>query len=265
MADGTAVTSRRGLQIVAPLGFGAGLIALFTLIVAGPGHAFGLWHYSVSFVLMRYAFLLGAAGGIVALLGVIITWRGGGKRRTMAIIGLVAAVATVLAIYSWRAKARSLPFIHDITTSVDDPPAFAVIPPRVYTERELGVLPPPEEQKAMIREAYGDLETLVVEADVAGTTALAAEAAQELGWEIVARDPAAGRLEATDSTFWFGFKDDIVVRIRAADGGSAVDVRSVSRVGISDIGKNAERIRGFIATLQNAKIKADAAAKRAGR
>ncbi|MCG8503055.1 MAG: DUF1499 domain-containing protein [Sphingomonadales bacterium] len=263
MAEGTTVASKRGWQIVAPLGFGAGLIALFTLIVAGPGHAAGLWHYSVSFILMRYAFFLGAAGGIVALLGVIITWRGDRKRRTMAVIGLVAGIATVLAIYSWRAKARSLPFIHDITTSVDDPPAFTVIPPRVYTERELGILPPPEKQKEMIRDAYGDLETLLVDTDVAETTALAAEAARELGWEIAANDPAAGRLEATDTTFWFGFKDDIVVRIRAAEGGSAVDVRSVSRVGISDIGKNAERIRSFIATFQNAKIRADAAAKRA--
>ena len=60
MAEGTTVASKRGWQIVAPLGFGAGLIALFTLIVAGPGHAAGLWHYSVSFILMRYAFFLGA-------------------------------------------------------------------------------------------------------------------------------------------------------------------------------------------------------------
>ena len=69
MAEGTTVASKRGWQIVAPLGFGAGLIALFTLLVAGPGHSAGLWHYSVSFILMRYAFFLGAAGAIVAFGG----------------------------------------------------------------------------------------------------------------------------------------------------------------------------------------------------
>jgi uncharacterized protein (DUF1499 family) len=58
-----------------------------------------------------------------------------------------------------------------------------------------------------------------------------------------------GRIEATDTTFWFGFKDDIVVRIAATGHGSRLDVRSVSRVGVSDIGTNARRIRKFLKEL----------------
>ena len=77
----------------------------------------------------------------------------------------------------------------------------------------------------------------------------AIDAARALGWEVVASDAAAGRVEATDTTSWFGFKDDIVVRVRPQPGGSRVDVRSASRVGRSDVGKNAERVRDFLARL----------------
>jgi uncharacterized protein (DUF1499 family) len=71
-----------------------------------------------------------------------------------------------------------------------------------------------------------------------------------MGWEIVAADPAAGRIEATATTLWFGFKDDIVVRVSAAEQGSRIDVRSVSRVGRSDVGTNAKRIREYLAKLR---------------
>jgi uncharacterized protein (DUF1499 family) len=71
-----------------------------------------------------------------------------------------------------------------------------------------------------------------------------------MGWEIVAADSASGRIEATDQTFWFGFKDDVVVRVRGVAGGSWVDVRSVSRVGGSDVGTNARRIRRYLERLR---------------
>ena len=69
---------------------------------------------------------------------------------------------------------------------------------------------------------------------------------QDLGLEIVNEDTAAGMIEATATTFWFGFKDDVVVRVRATASGSIVDIRSVSRVGQSDLGANAKRIRAIL-------------------
>ena len=85
---------------------------------------------------------------------------------------------------------------------------------------------------------------------------IAAAAARELGWEIVAEAPSEGRLEATDRTLWFGFTDDVVIRIRShlfvgseVVDGSRVDIRSVSRVGLSDLGANARRVRAFLAKL----------------
>jgi uncharacterized protein (DUF1499 family) len=80
----------------------------------------------------------------------------------------------------------------------------------------------------------------------------ATEAARALGWEIVATAPADGRLEATDRTRWFGFRDDVVVRVRPDGSGSRVDARSVSRVGRSDLGTNARRIERFLAALTSA-------------
>jgi uncharacterized protein (DUF1499 family) len=77
--------------------------------------------------------------------------------------------------------------------------------------------------------------------------------ARAMGWEIIASDPTAGRIEATDTTLWFGFKDDVVVRVEAAPGGSRVDVRSLSRVGLSDVGTNAARIEKYLTALGEAR------------
>ena len=79
----------------------------------------------------------------------------------------------------------------------------------------------------------------------------ALSAARGMKWEIVASDPATGRIEATDTTFWFGFKDDVVVRISSAPQGSRIDVRSVSRVGRSDVGTNAKRIQIYLEKVKH--------------
>ena len=78
----------------------------------------------------------------------------------------------------------------------------------------------------------------------------AAAIARDLGWEVVNEDPSQGIVEATDTTFWFGFKDDVAVRVRADGQGSRVDVRSVSRVGQGDLGANAQRIGEFLQKMK---------------
>ena len=78
----------------------------------------------------------------------------------------------------------------------------------------------------------------------------AERAARAQGWEMVAVVPAEGRIEATETTRWFGFKDDVVIRVRPAAAGSRVDVRSVSRVGRGDVGTNARRVRAFLEALR---------------
>ena len=70
-----------------------------------------------------------------------------------------------------------------------------------------------------------------------------------MGLEIVEADAAQGRIEATATSFLFGFKDDVVVRLTDDAGATKVDVRSKSRVGRNDFGMNAKRIRAFVAKL----------------
>ena len=70
-----------------------------------------------------------------------------------------------------------------------------------------------------------------------------------MGWKVVEADEDSGRIEATDTTFWFGFKDDVVIRVRPAGGDTRIDVRSLSRVGGGDVGKNAQRIRAYVSAL----------------
>ncbi|MDP7339315.1 MAG: DUF1499 domain-containing protein [Vicinamibacterales bacterium] len=140
------------------------------------------------------------------------------------------------------------PAIHDITTDLDTPPRFdAVVPLRAGASNSL------EHGGATVadaqREAYPDVETLVLSRPLAQVVEQAREVAVAMGWEVVAADAEAGRVEATDTTGWFGFKDDVVVRVRGTDGGSVVDVRSVSRVGVGDLGANAARIRAFLERL----------------
>ena len=94
---------------------------------------------------------------------------------------------------------------------------------------------------------YPDLTGLAAPLDAAASVERAAAVAEDLGWEVVNVDSEQGIVEATATTFWFGFKDDVVIRVRAEDSGSKVDLRSVSRIGLSDLGANAARIEKFLA------------------
>ena len=141
-----------------------------------------------------------------------------------------------------------LPAIHDITTDTADPPRFAaIVPLRAGAPNSL------DYDGATVgdaqREAYPELESLVVGLPPARAVDQAGAVVEDLGWELVAVDPQAGLVEATDATMMFGFKDDIVVRVRPDGDGARVDVRSVSRVGVGDLGANAARVRAFLARL----------------
>ncbi len=148
-------------------------------------------------------------------------------------------------------KAQELPRIHDITTDTEDPPRFTAVlllRKNAHNSPEYGGPRIAEQQHA----AYPDIRPLLVTMPKAQAFDHALAIARSLGWLIVDANPGEGRIEATDTTFWFGFKDDVVVRVTAAPGGSRVDVRSESRVGLSDIGTNAARIRSFLSKREHA-------------
>jgi uncharacterized protein (DUF1499 family) len=104
---------------------------------------------------------------------------------------------------------------------------------------------------AQQQRAYPDIRPLVVDQPFPEVFEQAITAVHAMGWQIVAVAPTEGRIEATDRTFWFGFTDDVAIRVRATEQGTRIDVRSTSRVGKSDLGANAARIRAYLATLGN--------------
>jgi len=188
-----------------------------------------------------------------------------GKRSQHAATGRYASItlaATIVAAIAWYVpqsylpgQGASIPPIHDISTDLENPPQFVDVlalrgpgtNPTVYGTGNPNMTPEVHAQRQ--REAYPDMVTQVFSESADQVFAKALAAVNRLGWDLVAQSAAEGRIEATDTTFWFRFKDDIVIRIVETPGGTLLDARSTSRVGLSDVGKNSQRLREFFAEL----------------
>ena len=222
------------------------VVALLLLMASGPGTRMGLWNFRSGLHLLKWVAYGGIAAGVLGLLGAIL-----GGARGISVLALFAGLAALAVPIGFRRIASGVPAIHDISTDTQDPPAFrAVLPHRAKTSNPPEYDGPEVAQKQ--QQAYPDLRPLVLPDPPARVFERAVAAARGLGWEVVDVSPnaAEGRIEATDTTFWFGFKDDVVVRVRPEGTGTRVDVRSKSRVGRSDVGANARRIRRFLEKLQ---------------
>ena len=219
--------------------------------------ALGLLGARVELLPPIQAFLAYGIGVLLILLAVIILVIGLAiSRGTAGALSAGRAWGALLAcilvlVPNMQSFPRGQPPIHDITTDTSNPPVFVEL---VAIRAADNAANPPEyagEEVAKVQqEAFPELVTLQLSTDPATVFISAGEVMREMGWAVVAEDATTGRLEATDTTDWFRFKDDVVVRIEAADGGTRVDVRSKSRVGQGDMGANAARIREFLARLQ---------------
>ena len=222
------------------------VIAVLLLPIGALGYRFGILPLMGGFSLLGIGTLLAAAGlflGIIAL--VVAARRGLSAEKPSLYVSLSISVLILLVMGLQFQTASSVPPIHNISTDVDDPPQFDAI----AALRGEGTNPLEYDAEVLAgqqRGAYPFVKPLNSALSSADAFDRALEVVEDMGLEIVAADTAAGRIEATDTTFWFGFKDDLVVRIRAAGGGSIVDLRSVSRVGQSDLGVNARRIGTFL-------------------
>jgi hypothetical protein len=229
------------------IAFVAALVAAAMLLVGGPATRFGGLDFGMAFTLMRWALYVGLGAAAVALVLLFIP----AARRAkawMLVAAIVLGLAAAVPPLALRSKASSLPYIHDISTDTSDPPAFvALLPERKASPNGAdyggaGIA-------AKQAQAYPDVQPRILAMPVPEAYARALQAARAMGWEIAAADSGTGRIEATATTPWFGFKDDVIVRIRPQGDGSRLDVRSVSRVGLSDIGANAARIREYLSKL----------------
>ncbi|HXF79283.1 MAG TPA: DUF1499 domain-containing protein [Usitatibacter sp.] len=232
------------------LALGLGALALVFLAVSGPVTHANLWSWEYGLRAYSWAAYTGIAaaglGLVLTVLCAVPRWREGAWIPVLALCAGVAAVTPPILMFE---KAKSAPPIHDITTDAYNPPRFvSLLAARMTAPNGAeygGAAVAAQQQKG-----YPDIKPAIVNAPPGQAMQRAIDAARALGWEIAASDTATGHLEATDTTPWFGFKDDIVVRVRSEpSGGSRVDVRSASRVGHSDIGTNAARVREFLSRL----------------
>ena len=225
-------------------------LGLLLLGVAGPLYRVGTLSLPNAFTLLRWGAYVGVAAMTAGLLAAVLAYRRGARVRTLlAAAAFFGGVAAFGIPFQWQWAARSVPPIHDISTDLDNPPTFeAVVPLRADAPNPLERPPAVTEQQ---RQGYPDLAPITLSTPSGRAFDRALAAAQDAGWRIVTADKGSGRIEATDTTRWFGFEDDIVVRLTPWGAGTRVDVRSVSRVGRSDTGTNARRIRRYLDALRS--------------
>ncbi len=235
---------------LARLAFIAACVSALIVAVSGPLHRFLGVDIDIVISLFRYGFYV-AAGAIALALATIVPTRPGERRRgfVAAFLALVIGGAAAWAPLMLFLQAVGAPRINDVSTDTADPPALVTtlqmrsdaVTPATYPGRAVA-----EQQHA----AYPDLAPIVLAVPPAEAFKKVDAVATAMGWDVVARAPNDGRIEAVDTSNWFGFRDDIVVRIRAEGGGSRIDIRSKSRVGRADLGANAHRIRAFATKLR---------------
>lgn len=226
-------------------GIGLAVASVLLALSAPLGSRSGFWSYDMAVTLLKTAALGFVIASVLCLLGLAVIHRDKARRGLFpGLAGLLVAVPTLLFLYSWHSAKTRLPPIQDITTDTANPPEFWTAPnSRVYGGEAVA---------ALQRKAYPDIEPLILDIAPDAVYDRAVEIMRTRKWKIWETDREEKHIEATETTFWFGFSDDVVIHVRETDtGGSRVDMRSASRSGSGgDSGTNAKRIRAFFQALK---------------
>lgn len=220
-------------------------------VMSGFWTRWGWWGFRTGLAVLRWT----AYGEIaVAALSLFCCFLPAARKSGRALVLLLAALMISLAAVSVPVRMwmilRDVPMIHDITTDTDNPPQFdAVLKLRKNALNPVAYGGP--EIAEQQHKAYPDIVPLVLDRPPAQAFERSLTAAKNLGWKIISANGEKGIIEATDTTFWFGFTDDIVIRISPQDKGCRLDLRSLSRVGKSDVGTNAKRVRKFLEAVRH--------------
>ncbi|WP_082545950.1 DUF1499 domain-containing protein [Rhodanobacter sp. Root627] len=236
---------------IASLGLLAGIVALLAML-AGPLYRAGMIGLGAAFSSVFFGYWLGLLAALFGVIALLLALFAQPRRYLVrALIAIVLGVIAFVPPMLFKHKAGSVPAIHDITTDTANPPPFQTLLAERADAPNSAVYGGAE-VAAKQHAAYPDIQPLQFDAPPATVFKAALDNAKSMGWAIAAQVPDEGRIEATATTFWFGFKDDVVIRLRPEAGGTRVDVRSESRVGGSDVGANAARIRAYSRKLREA-------------
>ncbi|MGM8872226.1 DUF1499 domain-containing protein [Psychrobacter sp. 2Y5] len=222
------------------------LAAFLLVTLPGPLYKSGIVELGTAFAGFKYAVIAGIAALVLLIMQMLF------KRKTVtftsAAVAIIFSLVAIIMPLWMMSTANNVPAIHDISTDITTPPEFVAIAPLRADAPNPAAYAGIETAKKQ-REAYPELQTLQYSQSKAELVAAVEQASNNLGWNLVNSDEKDGLIEATDATLWFGFKDDIVVRVQDTGDERLVDIRSKSRMGKSDLGKNAERIGNFIQEL----------------
>jgi uncharacterized protein (DUF1499 family) len=244
-----AASSSRALIYLVSLGLLLAICAAFLAIGAGLGNGWNWWEFRKGFAILRWAAYLGIAAGLISAAGGLFGLSKGERVSPfIATAGLLISLLVVAIPFSWSTIVKRVPPIHDISTDTENPPGFDAILPLRKNASNPAAYGGPTVAKLQ-HEAYPDIQPVILSVPMDQAFEQALGAARTMGWQIVDSNMAEGRIEAVATTTWFRFKDDVVIRVSGKDGQSRLDVRSVSRVGRSDVGTNAKRIRTYIKAL----------------
>ena len=223
------------------------LSAFLLVALPGPLYKYGVVDLGTAFTGFKFGVFAGIATLILLVLQIIF------KRKTVTlgstIMALLLSTIAIAIPLSMLNKGKSVPPIHDISTDLVNPPEFVAIAP-LRADAPNPVEYAGVEVATQQRAAYPELQTLNYTQSKSELVEATKQVIDHLGWQLVNIDADQGIVEATDRTMWFGFKDDVIVRITDNGSKRLVDIRSKSRVGGSDLGKNAERIHKFIEELE---------------
>lgn len=221
----------------------AGASALVSLAV-GFAHRQEWMAYQSGFQVLRWTWFIAGAGGILGIVALIRSATGARKRGWgPGLIALVVAlVYMAVPAYYFFLVLPKVPRIHDISTDTDNPPAFAAIAPLRAKYMNPAPYDGPEVAAAQ-KQAYPDLAPLKLAKPPGAAFAAAMDAVRGFGLDLVNAAEKDGLIEASERTLFFGFIDDVVIRLQPDGTGTKVDIRSKSREGRSDFGVNAARIR----------------------
>ena len=253
----TVETNSMGSRLLRRLPLLALILAIVAvlLLAMGPlGWRAGWWHFRVAFFyLMPWSGYCGLAAVALAIVALVFGRRvNAGRQIAIGVIAFIIGGAIAYVPWHYGQMRGTTPPIHDITTDWENPPEFHAILPLREAEKANPVAYEGAKVSDQQKKAYPDIAPLTLQPAPGDAFTRALKTAEQMGWTIVATDPAGGRIEASQRSRWFGFTDDVVIRIAAAGSGSRVDIRSVSRVGRNDFGVNAARVRAYLAALQDA-------------
>ena len=224
------------------------LSAFLLVALPGPLYKYGVVDLGTAFTGFKFGVFAGIATLILLVLQIIF------KRKTVTlgstIMALLLSTIAIAIPLSMLNKGKSVPPIHDISTDLVNPPEFVAIAP-LRADAPNPVEYAGVEVATQQRAAYPELQTLNYTQSKSELVEATKQVIDHLGWQLVNIDADQGIVEATDRTMWFGFKDDVIVRITDNGSERLVDIRSKSRVGGSDLGKNAERIHDFTEELDS--------------